>query len=337
MSDRHDHHDQLLTRVDERWRTQFGEGCRAMAWSPRGRLFVIGADGRSLVDLPGQVTAPMAPDPIAAAWLGERRVAVVDAVAGAVFSGAGNIDSRVVPGARCVGAAGGRTVVAGADVVAVFAEPDAVAPPEMVSTPIGQSHVLAHTVGAQWVVGGTRGLALVDAALGCVDLSIELDGVRAVAYAAGAEQLVAADLAGSLHVIDVGTPEEGIELDGYPDPVQHMAVTVAGDLIVAAADDELTWWRLDEHGHPGDTPARALGHDAPITAVAMSVDDLVVSGDAEGMVRFWSAQMPDYPVTSLSFGAEIVDAQWAPDGRQLAVAAMNGEVGVFGVTPGALA
>ncbi|MEO1056974.1 MAG: hypothetical protein AAFY28_08685 [Actinomycetota bacterium] len=332
-----DQDDQLLTTVDERWRTQFGEGCRAIAWSPRGRLFVIGADGRSLVDLPGQVTAPMAPDPVAAAWLGERRVAVVDTVAGAVFSGAGNVDSRFVPGARCVGSSGGRTVVAGADAVAVFAQPDAVAPPEMVPTSIGQSYALAHTVGAQWVVGGTNGLALIDATLGCVDMSIELDGVRAVAYAAGAEQLVAADLAGSLHVINVGTPEEGVELDGYPDPVRHMAVTVAGDLIVAAADDELTWWRLDEYGHPGEVPERALGHDAPITAVAMSVDNLVVSGDADGAVRFWSARMPDYPVASLSFGAEIVHAQWAPDGRQIAVAAMDGEVGVFAVTPGALA
>ena len=66
-------------------------------------------------------------------------------------------------------------------------------------------------------------------------------------------------------------------------------------------------------------------------------DRLVASGDASGAVRLWSPEMTDHPVASMGLDAEIVEARWAPDGRRLAVAAMNGEVAMFEVRRGVLA
>jgi WD40 repeat protein len=329
--------DPLVTVVAEQWRTRLGDACRSMVWSPQGRLLVVGADGRSLIDQPGQVTAPMSPDPVHAAWLGERRVAVVDAVSGVVFAGSGNVDTQFVEGARLVDSSGGRTVVAGANALSVFGHPDSGGRPDVVATSVGCSHSLVHTVGALWAVGGTGGVTLVDAALGCTDPRIELEGVAALFFAPARERLVATDLAGSIHVLDLRSPGRGIELDGYPDPVRHIGVSPAGDVIVAAADDELTWWWLDDDGKPDDEPNRGIGHDMTITALSMSVDRLVATGDASGMVRIWSPQLTDYPVASVTLDDEVVALRWSPDGRRLALAAMSGEVAVVEVKPGLLA
>jgi WD40 repeat protein len=329
--------DQLVTAVVEQWRTRRGGGCRSVAWSSQGRLLVVGADGRSLVDEPGQVTAPMSPDPVHSAWLGERRVAVVDAVTGVVFAGSGNVDTQFVDGARLVDTAGGRTVVAGANTLSVFGHPDTGARPDVVQTGVGHSHSLAHTLGALWAVGGTAGVALIDAALGCADVRIELQGVAALAFSPTAERLVATDLAGSLHVLDLRWPERGIELDGYPDPVRHLGISPSGDVLVAAADDELTWWWLDADGEPGDEPDRAIGHESTITALTMSVDRLVATGDASGLVRIWSPHLTDYPVASITLDDEVVELRWSPDGRRLVAGSLSGEVVVVEVTPGVLA
>ena len=74
--------------------------------------------------------------------------------------------------------------------------------------------------------------------------------------------------------------------------------------------------------------------DLGALAVALAVASIIAFGTPW---PWFFRENPSALVASLSFGAEIVDAQWAPDGRQVAVAAMNGEVGGFGVTPGALA
>jgi WD40 repeat protein len=279
----------------------------------------------------------MSPDPLHATRLGERRVAVVDAITGVAFAGSGNVDTHVVAGARRVGSAGGRTVVAGSNTLSVFGHPDSAARPDVVTTGVGHSHSLVHTAGALWAVGGSTGLALVDASLGCVDVRIELDGVAAMDFAPAVGRLIAADLAGVIHLLNLRRPECGIELDGYPDPVRRVALSSAGDLVVAPADDELTWWWLDDSGQPGDEPDRGVGHDAPITALSMSADRLVASGDASGLVRIWSPQLTDYPVASASLDSEIVELCWSPDGRRLATAAMSGEVAVLEITPGLLA
>lgn len=329
--------DPLVTVVAEQWRTRAIDGCRSLRWSPQGRLLVVGADGRGLVDQPGQVTAPMSPDPLHAAWLGERRVAVVDSVTGVVFAGSGSVETCFVDGGRLVDSAGGRTVVAGRNQLSVFGHPDAGARPDVIETGVGHSHALVHTAGVLWAVGGSSGLALVDAALGCIDVRLELDGVIAAAFAPMGERLVATDLGGALHVFELRSPQDALELDGYPDPVRHVDISLQGDVVVAAADDELTWWRFDDAGEPADEPDRGIGHDVAITALSMSADRLVATGDATGIVRIWSPRLTDYPVASVLFDTEIVGLGWSPDGRSLGIADTSGHVAVMQVTPGLLA
>ncbi|MEM9134839.1 MAG: hypothetical protein AAF962_21630 [Actinomycetota bacterium] len=326
----------VLTTVAERWRTRVGSGGRCLAWSPQCRLLVVGADGRALVDQPGQLTPPLAPDPVAATWMGERQLLVVDTVLGAVFAGSGAVGEQAIPGARCAGHAQSLTVVAGVEVMAVFGRrPDRMTA-DLVPTGVGCGHALAHVGGHDWVVGGTTGVALVDVMRGRVEASVEAEGVRTLAWAGAAERLVFADLGGSLHVLDRFDLDARVELQALPEPVRHLALAADGDLLVVAAEGSFAWWWLDGSGLPLDEPDWAADHGAAVTALAMSSDRLVASGDAAGTVRLWSPRLTDHPVAELSLDTEIVDAAWSRCGRHLAVAAMSGEVAVVEVTPGQL-
>ncbi len=326
--------DQVLTTVDERWRSRLDDGPRSLAWSPLGRLLVVAADGRALIDRPDQTTAPMAPDPVDAAWRDERRVVVVDTVAGAVFAGSGDLDVQAVGGARCVGAASGRTVIAGTGIVAVFHGNDDMTP-SIVRTGIGHSHVLRPLGGALWAVGGTEGLAFVDASLSAVDSRLELEGTRALACSPWADRLAIVDAAGRVHLVELARPDVAIELEA--ETTRHVAISDEGDLLVTTADNTFTWWWFD-------TPDPTVGgrrlevlQEATITAMAMSSDRIVATGDSCGTLRLWSPRLTDYPVATHALESEILDIEWAPGSHSIAVAAMTGDVAVLDVTPGALA
>ncbi|MEM7341115.1 MAG: WD40 repeat domain-containing protein [Actinomycetota bacterium] len=329
--------DHLLTSIDERWRSTVDGGGRLLAWSTGGRLLVVGADGHTIVDEPHKTTEPMTPDPVDAAWIGEGRVVIADAVLGAVFAGSGPSENNDVLGASRVKSVDGHTVLGGDDVVALFDAARHTSSPRVVGTGIGPCHTLDHIGGSQWAVGGTRGLIVLDAEAGTVEARVDLDGVRASTAAATARRFVVADLGGVLHVLDLDHITPGIELHGSAEPVRHLAVGAAGDLVVAAAQEDLSWWRLDAVGHPTHEPEWVAAHDEPVTALAMGASDLVASGDAGGTVRIWSPLMIDYPVASLALDDEIVAVAWRPGGTTLAVASMSGSVVVCDVTAGALA
>ncbi|MEM8924971.1 MAG: hypothetical protein AAGD35_15810 [Actinomycetota bacterium] len=330
--------DQLLSRVTEQWRTAIGGGCRALAWSSAGRLLAIGADGCVLVTPPGEATPPMSPDPVAGVWLGEGRVVVIDAVLGAVLAGSGTTTTVEVDGGRCVAVADNTVAVGGYGAVAVF-DPSAVgagpARPRHIATGVGQSHIIQPLDGSRWAVGGTTGVALVDTVLDRVDVIAELDGVRTLVRI-GPQVLAATELGGALHVIDAEDPAASAEVSSRFPPLRHAAVARSG-LLVTTSDAELVWWRIDESGRVGDEPDVVAAHTTTITALAAASNGMVATGDASGTIRLWSSNLIDYPVASLALDAEVVETAWAPDGRRLAIATMNGELLVAEVTPGLLA
>ncbi len=329
--------DHILTTATVDWTAVMSDSIRVLEWSPRGRLLAIAADGSALVEHPDRVTAPMTPDPRDAVWLGERGLAVVDPLAGLVTAGF-DLDRPIAFRGACrVGTHGGRTVVGGDGRLAVFGHVGIDNTPEVIWTGVGPTHACTHLSGARWAIGGTGGLAVVDVAHGCVETRLELPGAIRVVARASAGRLVASDLAGGIHVLELGDLENGTELTGYCDPVRHLAMSPDGRTVMAAADDELTWWSISTDGAMADEPTCAVAHDAAITALEISESGFLATGDECGVVHIWSPLSTESPITTLRLDGEVTAVAWQRGGSRLACGAVSGELLVVDVTAGALA
>jgi len=329
--------DHVLTTAAIDWRVVLPDAVRVLRWSPRGRLLAVAANGSALVENPDRVTAPMTPDPRDAIWLGERALAIVDPLAGVLTAGFDRDRPLEFRGARRIGTHGGRTIVAGDGRVAVFGHPGIDHIPEVIWTGIGVTHACAHVSGSLWVLGGTGGLALVDVALGCVDTRLELPGVMAVSPRAHVGRIVASDLAGIIHILDLRCLEDGTELAGYCDPVRHLALSPDGCTVVAAADDEITRWAIATGGDVADEPVSVVAHDATITVLEASEHGFLASGDEHGVVHIWSPLLTEYPVATLRLDSEVTALAWNGDGDRLACGAVSGELILADITAGAVA
>jgi hypothetical protein len=307
-----------------------------MAWSPAGRLLVAGGDGRTLVDRPGQVTPPMAPFPVDVAWLDDSRVAVVDAVAGVVFAGSGVVDAAYLPGARIARLLDDVLAVAGDDVVALFDGHEAVPTPRLVATGVGQTRAVTPLGPGRWAVGGDGGLAVVHTAAGSAQATAGPETVRQLAWRPGMERVAAVDARRQLHLVDVCNGVAA-SFEALPFPVDHVAIIDRTSELLAASGAVLRRWRIDPSGQAVAGPQAKVEHQAPITALAVSVDGVVAAGDAEGTVHLWSPQVIDHPVASLTLSTLVSSVVWSPDGRQLAISADDGAVAVVDVTPGLIA
>ncbi|MEL6891419.1 MAG: hypothetical protein AAFP84_07475 [Actinomycetota bacterium] len=335
----------LLTAIEPVDHHHLEDAVRAIEWSASDRMMALGADGRTLVAGAERLTAPVGPDPIACAWISPDRVAVVDGLLGVVV--AGRAPTGIVAGSGPVAVASPsrgaddttacrqHVVIAGHGGVSVMhADAQRIDEPTVIHC--GPVRVLAHLGGAIWLAGGTDGLVVVDVALGCVDQRVELPSVVALAAAPAAGRVVAADASGAIHVLDIAELDNGTELTGYPDPVRHLGIDPTGDVIVAAADDELTWWSIDDHGRVADEPETGLGHDAPITSCAVGRAGFVATGDMGGTLRLWSPRMRDLPVAALELDDEITVTTWSHHGDRLAVGTTGGEIVVADIAVGDL-
>ncbi len=324
----------LLTEVDSEWRTELADGLRSIAWSPGGRLVAVDAAGVVLIDRPEQRSTPVGPDPIAATWLGDRRVLVADAAIGVVSVGGGC--ERLGRVASCL-VGSGRTVVAGcADELVVWRVDarDVVT----VESRCGRVRAIAPITSTLWAVAGADGVSVVDVALDAADVVVEIPGALTVAAHPGVDFVAASDVSGTVHLIPLGGGVAGAELDGYPDRVRRLG-WVAGVTaqLVAVADDELTWWQVSEAAGAADQPVTVVAHESAITALAVDASGMVVSGDAGGGVRLWSPLLPDRPVWAAELGAPVTAVAWSRDGDRMVVGCGDGSLVRFRVFPGSIA
>lgn len=333
----------ILTELRPTRTAALSDAVWSLAWSPSGRFAVVTADGRVMVDHPDRVTRPMCGAPVAVAWADDGRVVVSDRHLGLVMAGGGDQRCHELPRARDVTVAGDRVVAIGGTSVWVLPRevgrpPSSEGEPHLVDARCAELHGLAQLTSSLVVVAGTTGVAVVDVALGLVDTRVEIDGAISVAAAPAADLVATGDLGGSIHVVRVGDAEVGRELTGYVDHVRRLGWGDRGRWLVATADDELTCWPIVESGWPADEPVCCVGHDDPITALAVGADhDLVVSGDAGGRVVLWSLRAGDVPVHTVDLDGEVTAAAWSNDGTQLAVGTVAGRVAVFDVARGQLA
>ena len=335
----------LLTAIQPRKRHKLADAVRGVSWSHTGRLMALGADGRAMIDSEARITNPIGPDPITCSWIGSDRVAVVDGVLGAIVAGGGSVEILPVQRVVAVERADGITrqpreherhvVLVGGD---GFASVRLDAPPGLRTTTIdtGPVRMTSHLGGSIWLAGGAAGLVVVDITLGCVDHRIELPSVVSLAVAAEPGWAAAGDSTGSIHVLDLAEPTRGTELSGYPDAVRHLDIAPGGDVVVACADDELTWWTIGTDGRVSDEPECSVGHSAPITACSIGATGFVATGDLDGVVRLWSPRLRDLPLGAVHLDGEVTALAWSRSGQRLAVGSAGGDVLVADVEAGEL-
>jgi len=335
----------LLTALEPRVQRSLDDAVRDIAWSPTGRVLALGADGRALLAADGQLTGPVGPDPIGCCWINDHRVAVVDGALGVVVAGGGSIDLAPIDGVLVVRspdpqhgdpvARPSYCVMAGAGGLSVVRpERSGVTVPLRIRT--GPLRVVAQLDGPMWLGGGADGLVVADVERGCVEQRIDLPGVVSLAVAPEVGYAVASDVTGSLHVLEVSDLGHGIELTGYPDAVHHLGIAPLGEFVVACADDELTWWGIDESGGVTGAPQCSVGHDAAIACCAVGSTGYVATGDADGLVRLWSPELQDVAVSALSLSGEVTALEWSPDGGRLAIGTTAGELVVADIATGDL-
>lgn len=327
----------LVTTVEQRWSGVLPEAVCSVAWSGTGRMVAVAADGSTMVDDPAHVTTATCADPIVATWVADERVAIADHAGLVVFAGSGRVATTIVPGVRAIASRRGVTV-AGAGTALWVDRGNDLADGPIIEVGSGLIRSVVSLSSALWAVAAGEGLALVDVSLNVVDTRVELPGIVAVAVDADATVIVAGDVGGSLHLLPVGREGEAQELVGYPDAVRLIGLAGAGDhvSVIAVADDELTWWPLDDRQRAPERPSAVVAQDAPITALACD-PHLVASGDADGAVRVWSTRVPDIALADARADGEVTALAWSPTGRTLVAGTVNGQVLALAITPGSVA
>jgi hypothetical protein len=333
----------ILTELRRTMSAHLSDAVWAIGWSPSGRLAAVTADGRVMIDHPDRVTRPVCGSPVAVSWVDDRSVAVGDRRLGLVMAGTGDRRCHALSRARHVTTIGDRLLAIGGPTLWALrrdagSSPAREEPPMVIDVGCGELHGLAPLTSALAAVAGTGGVAVVDVALGLVDTRVEIDGAFSIAAHPAADFIAVGDLGGSIHVLEVGHEAAGRELTGYPDHVRLLGWAADGAWLVATADDELTCWPAVGSGWPAEEPVCCLGHDEPITALAVGAHhDLVASGDASGRLALWSLRVPDEPLHAIDLDGEVTTAVWSPDGTRLAVGTVTGSVVVFDVARGRLA
>lgn len=335
----------LLTTIEPVERYTLDDAVLAIEWSATDRTIALAADGRALVIGADRLTAPIGPDPIACAWITADLVAVVDGLLGVVVAGRGPTGVVAHTGTIDVVAPSHHAnetiarqhyvVIAGRDGVSVVrADSQRVGQPSTIDT--GSVRTVVHLGGTIWLAGGADGLIVVDVSLGCIDQRVKLPSIVALAAAPAVDRVAAADASGAIHIFEMADLERGTELTGYPDAVRRLGIDPTGRVIVAAADDELTWWSVDDDGRVVDEPDASVGHDAPITTCAIGAGGFVATGDRHGLVRLWSPRLRDLPLAELPQDDEITVLSWNQRGDRLAIGTTGGKVIIADIAIGDL-
>ena len=119
--------------------------------------------------------------------------------------------------------------------------------------------------------------------------------------------------------------------------IEPLIVEIAfGDVVVAGSDDELSWWHIDDEGVISGAPECGIGHDTPITCCDVGATGFVATGGADGLVRLWSPDLRDIPVSSMHLDSEVTVLRWSVDGERLAMGTTTGGLVIADVVSGEL-
>lgn len=196
---------------------------------------------------------------------------------------------------------------------------------------------LAYSGDGQTIVtGGDDGkLKLWNANNGfCVVTFSEHSGpITAVEFSSNKKILVSASLDGSVRAFDI-VRYRNFRTFTSPRPVQFSSVAIdsSGELVAAGAQDEfeIFLWSMKL----GKLLEMISGHEGPIMSLAFSpmpTSSMLVSGSWDKTMRIWNCLESSGDHETIDLMCDVVNVAFHPNGEEVAVATVNGNITVFDV------
>ena len=158
--------------------------------------------------------------------------------------------------------------------------------------------------------------------------------VSAVEFAKQGQVLFSASLDGTVRAFDL-IRYRNFRTFTSPTPVQFscLAVDPSGEVVAAGSSDsfEVFLWSV-QTGKLLDVLA---GHEGPVSSLAFSpTGNLLASGSWDKTVRIWNVFSRSHAVEPYQLSADVLALAFRPDGKEIAVSSLDGQVMFFDVALG---
>ncbi|XP_052873384.1 periodic tryptophan protein 2 homolog [Anopheles cruzii] len=188
--------------------------------------------------------------------------------------------------------------------------------------------------GHQLVTGGHDGkvkLWSITSGFCIVTFSEHTSAVMAVEFCRNKKFLVSASLDGTVRAYDV-TRYRNFRTFTSPEPVQFASVAAdfSGELVAAGSQDsfEVYLWSMKL----GRLLEVLSGHEGPVVSLAfapIASSSAMVSGSWDQTVRIWDCLEASGAQETIHLGSDVVCVAFKPDGEEVAVSTLNGNITVF--------
>jgi periodic tryptophan protein 2 len=158
--------------------------------------------------------------------------------------------------------------------------------------------------------------------------------ISGVEFAKQGQILFSASLDGTVRAFDL-VRYRNFRTFTSPSPVQFssFAVDPSGEVVVAGSIDsfEIFMWSVQT----GKLLDILSGHEGPVSSLSFSpTGNLLASGSWDKSVRLWNVYGRSRAVEPFQFGAEVLALAFRPDGKELAITTLDGQVTFYDVDQG---
>lgn len=159
--------------------------------------------------------------------------------------------------------------------------------------------------------------------------------VSSISFAKHGHVLFSASLDGTVRAFDL-VRYRNFRTFTSPNPVQFscLAVDESGEVVAAGSTDsfEVFLWSV-QTGKLLDVLA---GHEAPISSVAFSPSgtNQLISGSWDRTVRVWNVFGRSRAVEPFSFNSDVLAVAIRPDGKEMAISTLDGQITFFDIQQG---